>query len=110
MNISSVVSLTLSLEQVGNNATNSKENSDTKESDLQSLDLFYQPTRHGSWNGRKVTKSSQGNQETYTTKGNQGNQGNPYILFTILNPESTATGATRATSATKENHENMPYN
>ena len=34
-------------EQVGNNATNSKENSDTEESDLQSLDLFYQPNRHG---------------------------------------------------------------
>ena len=47
MNISSVVSLTLSLEQVGNNATNGKENSDTKQSDLQSLDLFYQPNRHG---------------------------------------------------------------
>ena len=47
MNISSVVSLTLSFEQVGNNATNGKENSDTEESDLQSLDLFYQPTRHG---------------------------------------------------------------
>ena len=46
MNISSVVSLTLSLEQVGNNATNGKENSDTEESDLQSLDLFYQPNRH----------------------------------------------------------------
>ncbi len=46
MNTSSVVSLTLSLEQVGNNATNGKENSDTKESDLQSLDLFYQPNRH----------------------------------------------------------------
>ena len=66
MNISSVVSLTLSFEQVGNNATNGKENSDTEESDLQSLDLFYQPTRHGSWYGRKVTKSNQGNQGTYT--------------------------------------------